>query len=212
MPITREEFSRRRTCDLETAMARGLKRLLEAAVFPAPGGPVRFLEVFDEWPGLNDGNVAPAACVLPDNDITYSAPENTPALLEDTWERRGEPGFGLYKLSEGTKDLVVQARATTGAERTAIKGGIEEMFVDPRVLMTDEGVRYGIITTLPDYYGVPARYTLISSRKPDDADSAARNIEEAEFVVRCEAPHVVVGPVQPFKLKMVVDVGDGPIP
>jgi len=212
MPITREEFSRRRTTDLETAMARGLKAVLQDAVFPAPGGTVRLLAVFDEWPGLNDGNVAPAACVLPNNDITYASPQNTPALLEDTWERRGEPGFGLYKLSEGTKDFVVQVRASTGPERAAIKGGVEEMFVDPQVLMTDAGVRYGIIRELADYYRVPARYTLISSRKPDDAESAARNVEEAEFVIRCDAPHVVVGPVQPFKLKVVVDVVEGPIP
>lgn len=213
MPITREQFSRIRRCDLETAMARALVELVRGRSFTAPGGPVRLLEVYEEWPDLNDGNVAPAACVLPDGDLTISAPQATPALMEDTWERQGEPGFGLYKLGEGTKDFLLEVRASSPEERSAVVGGLEDLLaVDPEVLMTDQGTRYGVVVELGDYYRVPARFTLLSSRKLDDSDSAAKNIEEAQLVVRCDAPKVIVGPVQPFKLNLVVSTGEGPIP
>jgi hypothetical protein len=212
--LPREAYSRKQTTDLETAMATALVAYLGGLSFPGPGGgpPIQLLQVFEEWAGFNDGDVPMAACVLPDGEIVYAPGQGTPTLLEDTWEPQGQAGWGLYRLSEATREFKVVARAPTGAERNAIKAGVETAFVDPQVLMRPSGARYGILLDLPDYFGLRARFTITSSRKLDDGTNAISNIQEAEFTIRAEAPHVVVGPVQPLVLRTTVTVGEGPIP
>lgn len=214
MGITREQFSRRATLDLETALAAAIRRRLLEATFPGAGGVglVKFTEVFDEWPAQDDQYVAPAACVLPDGELMYGPSHPTPTLLEDTWEVRGEPGWGLYELSEASQSFEVVARAPTGAERNALKAGVETLFQDPRVLSVPSGARYGVLLGLPEYYGLQARFSIGASRKLDDGESAQKNIWQAQFTIRAEAAQVVVGPVQPFTLKTVVTECSGPIP
>ncbi len=207
MPISREQYSRTRTTDLETSMALAIARLVGGTLFPGPGGigTIAFVRVYEEWADFNQDAVTPAAAVLPEGELMYGPSHMTPALLEDTWEPRGESGFGLYELSEASRSFQLTARAASASERDALKAGIEELFVlRPDVLMKPQGQRYGLISTMPEYYGLPVRLSLGSSHKGDDPDSVQKNIWEALFTVRAEAPHVVVGPVQPFRIKVVV--------
>src|SRR5882672_7368205 len=98
-----DQFSRKQTLDLESAMAKSIADLLRAQEFVGPGGQgtIRFNEVFPEWPTSNDRYIASAACVQPLNPIVYEDARLTPSLLEDTWEPKGMRGFGLYALAEG---------------------------------------------------------------------------------------------------------------
>lgn len=214
MPISISQFSRKQSLDLETAMARAIVNFLSAQAYPGAAGIglIRFAQVFEEWPGSNDEFVSPGVCVLPDGELAYGPSHPTPRLLEDTWENPGEAGFGLYELSEASMAFQVVVRAPTGPERNALKAGIEQLFVDPQVLMVPTGARYGVLANMPEYFGLNCRLSLGSSRKLDGADNAMKNINEAQFVIRAEAPHVRVGPVQPLTLKIVETDSLGPIP
>ena len=208
-----DDYPRKQATDIETAMARAIARRLEEASFPLLAPPGKLLKVFDEWADYMDGNVAPSACVMPDGDLVFAPGQGTPTLLEDTWWPKGQPGWGLYKLSEATREFKVVARAATGAERNAVKAGVDVLFFDPKMIGRPGGDRFGVLVQLDDYFCLPARLTLTASRKLDGADNAAKNIQEAEFTIRCEAAQVKVAPVQPFTLKTnVQDVTQIPAP
>jgi hypothetical protein len=186
-------------------MGLALRRHLEVLQFQNAGAIFGFNEVFDEWPSYIQRYVPPAACVLP-GSWEYGDWSFTPTLLEDTWEVRGEPGFGLYKLSELSANFEVSIRANSNAERSSLIQGIEESFVAPRLLMDDPaGARYGVFLPLPEYYGLEARFALLSARNMDTEDSALREHRDAVFVVSGQAPQVRVGPVFPLNLTIQLD-------
>jgi hypothetical protein len=209
MPIKLYQYSRKQTLSLRLSMAAALADFLRSQRFPEPDGPVQFAEVFDEWPAADDRFVTPAACVLPRGALNYAEARLTPTLLEDTWEVKGEPGFGLYALADAECDFEVQVRAPTGKERDDIVAGFERLFVEDGLLMNHEqGRRYGRLVTLQAYFGLPARFSLQSVSILDDQETAIRNRNEAVFVVRAQAKQVRLGPVQPFTLKIVEKVDD----
>jgi hypothetical protein len=193
--------------DLETAMSLAVARAIDRK-YVGPDGrrPLSFQRVFKEWPTFNDEWVNPSAVVLPDGDLLYGPSHMTPTLMEDTWEVRGEPGFGLYKLDEATKEFDIGIRARTQAERNALKAGIEQIFVDDAIILAPlaNKARNGIIVPMPEYWGLSCRLHLVSSRKLDDAAAAAANRWEALIHVRADAPHVKLGIVQPFRLSLKV--------
>lgn len=196
--------------DLESAMAKALSDLLRLQEFKGPGGlgTIRFSEVFSEWPGSNDRYIACAASVVSvETPIQYSDSRMTPSLIEDTWEPRGMRGFGLYSLAEGEKDFSVQVRAPTKAERRALVAGMETLLVAPGVLNNRaQGARYGVIQTMPEYWGLPARFSQQSKQVLDNADSAQKNRWEASFLVRAQASLVKLDVVTPFKVKIVEQI------
>jgi hypothetical protein len=204
-----DQFSRHQTLDLETAMATAVSDNLKDQVFPGAGGlgVIRFQEVFSEWPTANDRHVSPAACVTPVNRLLYSEARLTPSLLEDTWEPRGMRGFGLYALAEGTKDFEVVIRAATKAERRALVAGIEGLFLAPGVLNNRaQGARYGVVQTMPEYWGLLCRLSLQDKQLEDTEESAQKNRWEATFLVRAQAPLVKLDVVTPFKVKIVEQI------
>lgn len=203
---TPEQFSRKQTLDLESAMAKAIADLLRVQNFVGPGGQgtIRFNEVFAEWPSSNDRYVGPAACVQPMNPIVYEDSRMTPSLLEDTWEPKGARGFGLYALAEGVKDFEVILRAPTKPERRALMAGIETLLVAPGVLNNRaQGARYGVVQTMAEYWSLNCRLSQQSKQVEDDADKAQKNRWEATFVVRAQAPLVKLDVVTPFKVKIV---------
>jgi len=214
MAFSREDYSRKQTVDLTTAMSQAIADRLTACAWPGPGGQgtIQLKRVFTDWPTFNDEFVPPSGCILPDPPLVYGPSHPTPRLLEETWEPQGQLGFGLYELQEATRDVEVVVRAPTSAERQALLAGIETTFQDPRLLMWRRGARNGVFVPMPGYFGIPCRLTFLSSQKHDDQDTAARNQNEATFVVRAEAKHVMLGPVAPFTLKTVMKVCEGPIP
>ena len=206
MPITLEQYSRTAVRSARDAMALALRHHLEGLVFKLAGGTFKLATVFDEWPAYLDRYVPPCACVLP-NEWRYADWSFTPKLLEDTWEVSGEPGFGLYKLSEIETDFEISLRTNNPAERDALIEGIEESFVAPRVLMDDaQGPRYGLILQLPEYYGLAARFALQSARVIDDEERTMREQRDAVLTVSSQAPQVRVGPVYPLNLKIRLSI------
>lgn len=225
--FTAEQYSRSASVDLETAISLAVKAAI-SGTFPGPGGKgkVAFSETFEDWATFEDNFVTPAAAVLPQDELLYGPSHLTPALLEDTWEPPGEAGFGLYELSEGSREVHVQIRSSNQQERNALKAGVEGAFVRPSVLMVpapvspassaqddltnkDSGVRYGLIVRVPEYWNLPVRLELLGSRKLDDSEHAARNQWEAEFRIAAQASHVVLRPVRPFRVKVrQLEVGD----
>lgn len=192
-------------------MAKALADYLRTARFPDSSGGTQFSEVFDEWPGAEDRFVNTAACVLPRGAMTYADARLTPTLIPGTWEREGEPGFGLYAMADAECDFEVQVRAASPKERADIVAGFETMFVEDGVLMNYlQGRRNGRLITLDAYFGLPARFSLQQMTIDDDGDAAMRNRREATFVVRAQAKHVKVGPVQPFTLRIVETVDGEP--
>lgn len=199
--LTPEQYSRSQTVDLETALSLAVLRAIDQE-YPGPGGigKIRFAALFEDWPSFEDSAIFPTAAVLPTSDLTYGPSHPTPKLLEDTWEKQGEPGLGLYELSEAEREFEIQFRGATTAERNAVLAGLQAAFVAPEILMSPPfGSRYGILETMPEYWGLTARFTLMSSRKLDDQDTAAKNIAEGLIRVRAQAQHVRLGIVQPFR-------------
>lgn len=202
MPISRAQYSRTATRDVRSAMAAVMRRHLEDLRFFNSGGQFRFAEVFEEWPSYMNRYVAPSACVLP-SSWKYVDWADTPTLMEDTWEVKGEPGFGLYKLSEVDLELELSIRTNNTVEREQIILGVEESFVAPGLLMNEAaGPRYGVILVMPDYYGLQARYSIMESRIIDDEERAHREQRDVVFRISAQAAQVKVGPVFPLNLKI----------
>ena len=205
MPIfLREQFSRSATLDLETAIATALTGSLKQNYLgPGGKGKVAFAQVFEDWATFEDDFVSPSAVVMPDGELLYGPSQLVPSLIEETWEPQHEQGFGLYVLSEATKDFTVVIRSSNQAERNALKAGVETSFVAPEVNIAPVlGERYGVVIDMPGYWGLPVTLKLLGSRKLDDADSAAKNIWQAEFRIAAQARHVKLGPVVPFRVKI----------
>lgn len=213
MPITREQYSRRATQPIAVAVAMGLQRLILAQRFTGAGGigTIAFDEVFEEWPSVEDWNLANAACVLP-FELVYGDEYPTPTLLEDTWEPKGDYGFGLYVLSDASAEAIdVELRAPTKAERDALLMGLEGMFGAPRpTLQQPESARSGVTMILDEYFGLPARVYRLKSAILDDADRAIRNAWEARVTLAVQTKQVVLDPVAPLKIRFEETVEEGP--
>jgi hypothetical protein len=223
--FTPDQYSRSATVDLETAISLAVERVISQ---PYPRldsqGVITLAEIYSDWPTMDDEFVSPSAVILPQDELLYGPSHLTPRLLEDSWEPRGQNGFGLYELSEGTREFQLQVRSGVQAERNALKAGIEGAFVASSVIAVPppnptpptvqapsrfEGQRYGIIVRVPEYWNLPVRLTLKGSHKLDDADLAAKNQWAAEFRIEAQAPHVVLRPVPAFRVKFrQVEVGD----
>lgn len=213
MPITREQFSRRATQPIATAIAMGLERLLMAQTFAGAGGigTIRFSEVFPEWPSVEDTALAAAACVLPVK-VLYGQEYPTPTLLEDTWEPKGDYGFGLYVVADASVEaLEIEFRAPTKAERDALLKGIEDLFAAPRPMLEQpESARSGVLLFLAEYFDLPARVTLLDTAALDDADRAIRNAWEARATLAVQTKQVIVDRVRPFTIRIEEQVEEGP--
>lgn len=205
--LPKASYSRKHILSLRAAMAFALTDKLRNTGFSTPGGGLTYLnEVYPEWPDPEDNFVTPAATIMPGTAV-YEDAGMTPTLLQETWEPYGQPGWGLYKTSELVVPYTIQIRCPTSAERDVIVAGVEDMWVDDEVLMDhQEGARYGILIDLPQYWGVTATFTLMSMETLDNEDAAMRNHREATFSIMGRAPAVKLGPVQPCKLTIKVDV------
>lgn len=183
-------------------MRAAVSALLTGKEFPGPGdggAPIKFSQVFDEWPTSNDRYVTPAACVLPAGKLVYADARLTPTLLEETWEPRGGAGLGLYALAEGEKDFEVQVRAVSKAERRALVAGIEDLLTsEPGVLTNPRGAKYGVLRPMPEYWGLDVRLSLQDKGLDDTEDAAQKNRWEATFTVRAQALLVKLDTVVPF--------------
>ena len=202
--MTKEEYPRKATRDVRNAAALALSRHLMGLTWEGTEHQ-RFTEVFDEWPAFLNRYQPPAACVLPAT-WTYGSWEYT--LLEETWEPKGLPGFGLYKTNELECEMEVSIRTTSAAEREVIVLALEDAFQDPQMLMSQKrGPRNSIILPMPEYYGLPARFSLQRGRTIDDPDSAMRERRDAVLTVSVQASKVKVGPVYPMALHMIKQNG-----
>jgi hypothetical protein len=209
------QYSRSATVDLETAISLAVVAAISRD-YPGPGGKgtIRFAQLAEDWATFQDNFVSPGAVVLPGDELKYGPSHPTPALAEDTWEPQGEAGFGLFVLSEASREFELTIRSSNQQERNALKAGVEGAFVRPEVTMapadgSEPDARYGIVQLVPEYWNLPVRLSLLGSRKLDDADLAAKNIWEANFRISAQANHVVLRPVQPFRVKIQrLDVGD----
>lgn len=202
--FTREQFSRSQTTDLETAIAAAVSGVVSQK-FPGPEGrrEIQLAQVFEDWADFEDNFVDPSGCILPDTELLYGPSHPTPVLLEDTWEPKGEQGFGLYELSEATREFELSIRTSQALDRQALKAGIETAFQQDGVLVAPvQGVRTGQVVAMPGYWNLPCRLTLLASRKLDDPESAARKVEEARFRILAHASHVKLAPVPPFRLRL----------
>jgi len=212
--ISPEQFSRSATTDLETALSLAVLRVISGQ-FQGPGGigKIGFAQVLEDWPSFEQSYVMPTAVVLPDNGLVYEPSQLVPRLLAETWEPKGEPGLGLYELCEASREFQVQYRAPTAAERNALKAGIETAFVAPEVLIAPPfGARYGVLATMPEYWGLTARFSLAESMKLDDAAAAAKNRWEGTATIKAQAKLVKLAIVQPFRIRITESVGPDPVP
>jgi hypothetical protein len=210
MPIVREQYSRSQRLDVKQAMATAIANYLRSLRFPrASGGEFAFAQVFEEWPDYEQRFVPPSACVLPTPTL-YAPARLTPTLMEDTWEIRGEPGFGLYKLADIEADFEINVRAPSGAERSDIIAGIEQAWVAADLLMDhSSGARYGIELAMPEYWGLCATFALLSARVLDNEDMAMKAHREAVLTLSGVAPQVKLGPVRPMNMNIRLRVNEG---
>lgn len=213
MPITR--FSRQQTLDLRTSMAVALVRLLQDAVFQGPGGQgtIQLTTAYQEWPSVQDEYVGPAACVLPGEGRDIEG-RLIPTLLEETWEPKGFPGWGLYVLSDYESDFQVKVRAASSAERDALIAGMENLFVQEpsdMLIAPAKGNRYGVLLDLPEYFQSQARFGLRATEVLDQEELAMREQREVTFTVMGQAHKLRIGLVQPFTVKVVLQ-DDAEIP
>ena len=210
--FTRAQYSRKKTESEEKALGAALARYLLERTFPGAGGQglIKFADAFVEWAAPEDTYAGNMVAVIPVSELVYMDTQMTPTLLEETWEPEGRPGLGLYKRAEAEVTFNLQVRGVTGAERSALVAGVEELFVakdilepegEPGVLMNSvEGAREGLLLDLPEYYNLQGRYTLLGSQPVDNEATALRGDNEANIRVLANTPHVSLGRVQPFTL------------
>ena len=195
-------YSRKATLDARDALALGLKKIVEEIRFPGFDTD-RFAEIYDEWPSFNESMVVPAAAVLP-GEFRYADWGDTagPHLIEDTWEPKGLPGCGLYRTAEVVLELQLAIRTNLPAERAVLMRAVEDAFQAPRILMQQDGARYGLVRAIPEYYGLDGRFALLSGSVIDNEDTAMREKRDAVFTISARIPKVQVGPVWPMALKI----------
>ena len=200
MMLDKGSFSRKATQSVRNAMASALAGYVAGLSWDLDDGTtVKFAQVFDRWPHYLQRTVDPSACVLP-GSWKYGDALLTPTLLEDTWEPKGGDGWGLYKTAEAEMELELSFRATTAEERDQLILGLEEAFQDPNVLMSQQGAANRIVLPLPTYYGLSARYSLLSGRLIDSEEQAMREQRDAILTISAQAPKVKLGPVHPMCL------------
>lgn len=198
--LAKEEFSRTATQDVRGAMASTLAEYVSGLTFQLDdGNTLKFAQVFSEWPSYLDRTVDPSACILP-GSWKYGDALLTPTLLQDTWEPQGGDGWGLYQTAEAEVELELSFRATNRVERGQLILGLEEAFQHPEVLMNQQGAANRIVLPLTTYYGLSARYSLLSGRLIDNEDQAIREQRDAILTISAQAPKVKLGPVHPMAL------------
>ena len=205
--FTRNQYSRKASRDVRNAAALALARHLAELSFELGGQTFGFTKVFDEWPSYAQRYKPPAACVLP-SSWSYGAWGLTPTLLEDTWEPTGQQGFGLYKTAELECELEVSIRTTSTAEREAITLGVEDAFHNNKMLMSQAGARNSVLLSMPEYYNLPARFSLLRGRTIDDEDHAMREKRDVVLTIGVQASKVKLGPVYPMALHLIKNPGD----
>jgi len=204
--MPRESYSRSASQDVRAAMGSALARYIEGLSFDTGDGgqPLKFAAVFSEWPSYLDRNVDPSACVLP-GSWKYGPALLTPAFIEGTWEPVGMPGWGLWKTAEAEVEFELSLRATSPAERERLILGIEDAF------QTTGREVNRILLELPTYYGLTARYSLLSGRVIDNEDQAMREQRDAVLTISAQADKVVLQPVTPLALNITIQsVGTSP--
>jgi hypothetical protein len=189
------------TMDARDALALALRRLVEDVRFAGDCQADRFAAVFDEWPSFNDGMALPAAAVLP-GEFRYEAWSPSPHLLEETWEPKGKPGWGLYQTAEVACDFQLTLRTDRIGERPLLMRAIEDAFQAPGMLMDNTAARYGLMLPLPEYYGLLGRFAILAGSVIDNEDAAMREKRDAIFIVSARVPKVQVGPVWPMALQV----------
>lgn len=213
--ITRAQYSRKKTLSIERAIPAALCRYMLDRQFPGPGGVgmIQFADAFPEWAEYEDKAVGPALSVIQVGRLTYASTPMTPTLLEETWEPEGFPGLGLYLRGTVEVTFKLNVRAQTPMERSALISGIQELFVapdtldpagEPGILMNSvQGSREGVLLELCEYYGMPARLSLIDSGNADSEDSNIRDRIEGDVLVQAQTNFVSLGKVQPFTVSIV---------
>ena len=226
---TLKEFPFKKARDLRSAMAKELARYLEtlAYTFPATRTPRKLAAVYDEWASfeqraLSAGGALPAAAVLPDRALP-DADAFVPRLLEETWSG-GDPnaldpigakqfpigdgtldGFGLWAVAEKVVPFLVLVRAASEPQRQAIVSALEDAFVevpDPGSGKTQ--VRWGIVTTMPDYYGRAVRFTLKAHQLLDSESTAKENRWMVQVELQAEAKQVLLARVPAMDARVLV--------
>ncbi len=198
--FTRDQYSRKAVRDVRNAAAVVLARHLGGLSFELGGQSFSFTKVFDEWPSYAQRYKPPAACVLPAG-WSYGPWGLTPTLLEDTWEPKGQQGFGLYKTAELECEMEISIRTTSTAERETITLGVEDAFQADQMLMSQKaGPRNSVILFMPEYYNLPARFSLLKGRTIDDEDRAMREKRDVILTIGVQASKVKLGPVYPMAL------------
>jgi hypothetical protein len=206
MPLA--NFSRRASIGVRNALAVALGRLVQGLTFPGSQAQ-SFAEVHDEWPSFLETGVFPAACILP-GEFRYADSQLTPRLLEDTWEPKGMPGWGLQKTAELQTEFQLVIRTNLPGERPQLMQAIEDLFQPVDNRMDQEGPRYGLVVPLPEYYDLKGRFALLSGAVIDNEDTAMREKRDAAFTISASAPKVQVVPVWPMAVGVVTKLF-GPI-
>ena len=206
MQMPRAQFSRKAIIGVRNALAVALARLVEEMTFPGDQAQ-NFAAIYDEWPDFLDTAVVPAACVLP-GDFRYADSQMTPSLIEDTWEPKGMPGWGLMKTAELQADFQLSIRTNLPRERSQLMQAIEDLFQPQGNLMDLTGPRYGLVVPLPEYYGINGRFVLLAGSVIDNEDTAMREKRDAVFTISAYAPKVQVVPVWPLALSITKTMFD----
>jgi len=115
------------------------------------------------------------------------------------------PGWGLWKTAEAEVEFELSLRASSPAERERLILGIEDAF------QTTGREANRILLELPTYYGLTARYSLLSGRVIDNEDQAMREQRDAVLTISAQADKVVLQPVTPLALNITIkSVGTSP--
>ena len=206
MPLA--QFSRKASIGVRNALAVALGRLVSSLTFPGSQAQT-FAAVYDEWPDFLDTGVFPAACILP-GEFRYADSQMTPRLLEDTWEPKGMPGWGLQKTAELQTEFQLVIRTNLTGERAQLMQAIEDLFQPVDNTMDLTGPRYGLVVPLPEYYNLNGRFALLAGAVIDNEDTAMREKRDAAFTISASAPKVQVAPVWPMAVGVVTKLF-GPI-
>jgi len=185
-PTDEAQWSARRTTDVRTGMAQGLKEYLEELVVVGIGQrEIKLKQVVHTWSEPETPTVLPGACVYAADPGSYGEGSGddaplTPAIRSD----QRFPDGSYFTLPDPlVQQYVVDLWCTDPVERMALTLGIEEL-CSPVDWMS------GFRLELPHYHMARAEFLLIASAYTDSEGEGAKRVRRASFVLQGQCPRV----------------------
>ena len=193
-PAYAEAYSANRETDARTAVLRGLREYIDGLSYNAPGGTrMRFIQVGDAFPEVEQTAKYPAAYIYTDEPGVYDGAAFTPQLytLPD--------GRTLQMSAEFTQNITIDLWCTNAPERMGLLAMLEDAF-DPVEWMS------GFRLRLPHYFNAVATFLKTTVTAVDSTENANRRWRLASLNLMATMPQIrMIGVLPGLDIRLQVE-------